>query len=268
MTYQPVLPASGYLGWSFLQRTRETQMEAYTSSPAVQRETEYFREKIGSVKSAEDLVNDRRLLSVALGAYGLESDIDHKAFIRKVLEDGTLKDDALANRLADKTYQRFSRAFGFADLGGLTGTPGFADKMIARFQERSFEIAVGEQDDALRQAMNLERGLKEVISGSEGENARWFAVMGNPPLRNVFETALGFPQGFGAIDLDQQLVQFKDRAESVFGTSKVSELAEPETREKIIRVFLARDEINAFNQSFSSANAALTLLSNAALIYR
>ncbi|WP_328801154.1 DUF1217 domain-containing protein [Pseudoroseicyclus tamaricis] len=266
--FQPVVPASGYTGWTFLQRTRETQMEAFSSSPVLQRETDYFREHIAEVKSAEDLVNDRRLLTIALGAYGLEDDIDHKAFIRQVLEDGTLKEDALANRLADKTYAQFSRAFGFADLGGLTGTSGFADKIIARYEERSFEIAVGEQDDAMRQAMNLERGLNDVVKGSEGTDARWFSVMGSPPLRSVFETALGFPPGFGAVDLDQQLVQFKERAESVFGTSDVAELAEPEAREKIVRIFLARNEIGNVSLGVSGASAALTLLSNAGSLYR
>ena len=41
------------------------------------------------MKSAADLVADRRLLKVALGAFGLEGEIDKKAFIRKVLEEGT-----------------------------------------------------------------------------------------------------------------------------------------------------------------------------------
>ncbi|WP_373354988.1 DUF1217 domain-containing protein [Pseudoroseicyclus sp. CXY001] len=265
--FQPVVPAGGYLGWTYLERTRETQMEAFTSSPVLQRETDYFRENIAKVKSAEDLVNDRRLLTIALGAFGLEDDINHKAFIKEILAEGTLKEDALANRLADKTYQAFSRTFGFADLGGLTGVPGFADKIIARYEERSFEKAVGEQNDSLRQAMNLERGLQDVLKGSESNNARWFSIMGNPPLRSVFETALGFGQGFGALDIDKQLTNFEARAESVFGTSDVAELAEPEMREKIVRLFLVRSEINAGFTGYSSASAALSLLQSAPRLY-
>ncbi len=86
-------------------------------SPVIQRDTDYFLENIGKIDTAEDLVNDRRLLSVALGAFGLDEDIDSKYFIRKVLEDGTLDPEALSNKLADKRYLDFSQAFGFGDYG-------------------------------------------------------------------------------------------------------------------------------------------------------
>ena len=101
MSFQPVIPLTGYLGWRFLERTSDAQQDIFAKSQPVQRATDHFREKIGKVNSAADLVNDRQLLSVALGAFGLDADINNRAFIQKVLEDGTLSQDALANRLAD-----------------------------------------------------------------------------------------------------------------------------------------------------------------------
>ena len=68
--------------------------------------------------SAADLVADRRLLKVALGAFGLEGEIDKKAFVRKILEEGTADPASLANRLTDKSYYKLAEAFGFGDLGG------------------------------------------------------------------------------------------------------------------------------------------------------
>ena len=116
MTYQPVVPVGGYAGWVFLNRTMDTQQAAFNSSAAIQRDVDYFKENIGEISSAEALVNDRRLLSVALGAFGLDDDINNKYFIQKVLDDGTLDDDALANKLSDKRYFEFSKAFGFGDF--------------------------------------------------------------------------------------------------------------------------------------------------------
>ena len=84
MTFQPLIPLSGYTGWRFLERTLEKQQDAFDASPSVKRVTENFREKIGEINSAEDLVNDRDMLSVALGAFGLSEDINSKFFIQTI----------------------------------------------------------------------------------------------------------------------------------------------------------------------------------------
>ena len=69
MSYQPVVPAGGNLGWTFLKQTREAQQEAFDNSSIIARDTDYFRENIGKIQSAEELVADRRLLTVALSDY-------------------------------------------------------------------------------------------------------------------------------------------------------------------------------------------------------
>jgi len=259
MSFQPVIPMSGYAGWRFLQRTMDTQKMAFVESAPIKRAEDYFREKIGAVRTAEDLVSDRRLLEVALGAFGLDDDINNRFFIRKILEDGTLKPEALANKLADKRYAAFSRAFGFADLGGLTGISGFADKIIAKYEDRQFERAVGEQNDQMRLALNLQSGIKTVLEQANGETARWFSIMGDAPLRSVFQTALGFGTGFASIDLDQQLTGFRERSQAVFGTADPAEFADPSLQEKVIRLFMIRAEA-ANVASTSAGSIALSLL--------
>ena len=87
MTYQPIIPFSGYAGWVVLQNTKENQQAAFNQSVTMQREVEYFRENISQITSAEDLVSDYKLLKVALGAFGLDDDINNKFFIEKVSVD-------------------------------------------------------------------------------------------------------------------------------------------------------------------------------------
>lgn len=266
MSFQPVIPLTGYTGWRFLQRTLETQQTAFEASAPIVRATDYFKEKIGAITKAEDLVNDRRLLEVALGAFGLDEDINNKFFIQKILEDGTTADDALANRLADNRYADFSRAFGFGDFERpLTTVPTLANEIIQKFEARQFERAVGEQNNDMRLALNLNTAVTDIVKGARSENAQWFSVMGNQPLRQVFQIALGLPQQLASIDLDQQLEVFQERAQAVFGFSKVSDFTDPDTQEKLIRLFLVRSEA-ANNAATGSGNIALTLLQSSRLV--
>ena len=260
--YQPVLISSGLIGWQFLQRTYDQQSAAFNQSAQLKRDTDHFAEKIGSVTSAQDLVADRQLLTVALGAFGLQDDINNRFFIEKMLSDGTTADDALANRFTDSRYRDFSAAFGLGP-GEVRGAlaPDFAEKIIAQYQANSFEIAAGNQDETMRIALYAERTLGDVVGGSGSEAQKWFSIMGQLPLRTLFETALGLPDGFGQADIDQQLGVFQDRTERIFGVSDPSEFVEPENLDRLITTYLARAQISAFGSGSSGAQIALTLLS-------
>ncbi|MBF9035243.1 DUF1217 domain-containing protein [Rhodobacterales bacterium HKCCE2091] len=261
MTFQPIVPMTGYARWAFLERTLDDQTEAFSRSPVNARDMEYFRENIGLVVSAEELVSDYRLLRVALSAYGLQDDLPNRAFIRTVLSDGTTDDDALSNRLADKRYRAFSEAFGFGEVAiPKTQDSGFADRILARFERQEFERAVGEQSEEMRLGLTLQRELPEIAARDISNNAAWLSVMGNPPLREVFETALGLPEAFGLLDIDRQLETFQAKARQYLGTDDITEIASDEGTEKVLRNYFARAQINTLSQVATPASIALTLL--------
>lgn len=260
--FQPAIPLGGYAGWRFLQRTRATQQEVFSCSPEVRRDVDHFKKKIGHTLTADQLVEDRQLLKVALSAYGLEDDLNNRFFIKRILSDGTTKRDALANRLADKRYTEFSKAFGFDSPPPNTILSGFAEKVLTRYQNKAFQSAVGKVNGEMRLAMNLKSGLEEIAAKNGKQRTEWLTIMGTPPLRQVFDTALGMPKGFGALSLDQQYNQYKRRAKQVFGTDKVSDFSKPEKREELVRMFLVRSEVKQFTARTSSAQTALTLLSS------
>lgn len=260
MSFSPIVPTGGYGGWKFLQRTLATQTKAFAADPTLRRDEAYFRAKIASVKTAEDLVKDRRLLGVALGAFGLEGDINNRFFIRKVLEDGTPKDGALANRLSDKSYEKLSAAFGFGDFAvANTQISVFADKILTDYKARAFETAVGTQSSDLRLAMNVTRELGTLAARPLSEDAKWFNVMGSAPLRQVFEKALGLPRSLGALDLDVQLRTFREKAERVFGADTVGQFTDPAKTETLVRQFLLRSEAASVAATVRGSGA-LTLL--------
>jgi hypothetical protein len=261
MTFQPVLPLSGYTGWTFLKRTIDRQQAVQQASPVLKRDEAYFRDRIGKVQTAEQLVSDKRLLRISLTAFGLEADVNSRAFIQKILEGGTLKEGSLANKLADKQYQKFSAAFGFGDFSvPRTQISTFADEILAQFRARSFETAVGAQNNGYRLALNAEREIPALAARPISEAAKWFTLLGNAPLREVMQTALGLPKSFSAIDLDQQVSVMRARAEAAFGAPTISQFSDPARMEALVRRFQIRAEIGSQQTASSPAAIALTLL--------
>lgn len=261
MTFQPVIPSGGIVGWRFLQRTYDAQLESFTNSSVNQRDRLYFLENISKVQSAEDLVSDRRLLQVALGAFGLEEDINNRFFIQKILEDGTKTDDALSNRLSDKRYREFSQAFGFGPgevhkTGLITNMEQIAkDNLVSRF-----EVSVGETNEAMRISLYAQHALGELAAGDSSADTKWFDLMGLPPLRSIMETALGLPSSFSQLDLDRQLEVFKDRLSGLTGSDDLAQFTEPEAIQKLTDTYLARSQIAQLQSTISPAQTALILL--------
>ena len=260
MSFKPVIPTGGYAGWKLLNRTMVKQKAAFAASAEIKRDEDYFRAKIGSITSAEDLVSDRRLLKVALGAFGLESDINNKFFIRKVLESAADDKKALANKLADKTYLKLATAFGFGEKGApRTQTSGFANEIVSKYETRQFEAAVGESDETLRLAMTAQRDLADLATTSSSNNAKWYSLIGSKSLSTVVRTALGLPESVKALDVDKQLAIYSQKAKSILGSSDFSQFSDSNVIEKTIRLYLVRSQTES-GSTASSGSAALQLL--------
>jgi hypothetical protein len=233
------------------------QQSLMMQSPVASRETEHFRMHIGRVTSASELVADRQILSVALGAFGLSPDLPNRHFIQKVLESDPGDPHSLAAKLADSRYAALADAFGFGAPGTRqTSRPGFAEEIISAYQARQFEAAVGNEDPDMRLALGLERELNGILERISGKDARWYAVLGTPPLRAVFETAFGFPDSIGALDIDRQAMEFRKLARTTFGTDDLGLIAQSETLDDLRRRFLLRAAAEVAPQ----ASPALMLL--------
>lgn len=268
MSFSVLLPSTGYLGWKYLQLSAGSQIERLSADAEVTRDEAHFRKRIGSINSAEELVADRQILKVALGAFGLSEDLPNRYFIKKVLEEGTLSEGALATRLADKTYAALSSEFGFGDYDTpRTKLSDFADRIIEKYRAQRFEEAVGEQNESLRLALNADRELAAIATKSASADTKWYSIIGNSAVRVVFETAFGLPTSFGTIDLDQQLSILKQRSEGLLGSSDPSGFSDEGTRESLIRRFLVLDEIAALRAT-QAQGGALQMLSQTANFMR
>ncbi|MEL6265463.1 MAG: DUF1217 domain-containing protein [Pseudomonadota bacterium] len=244
MSFQPVVPIGGLAGLRLLDATAERQLDTFSRRPDIQRAADAFITRAGEITSAEELVADRELLSVALSAFGLEDEINKRALIRRVLEEGTLDPDSLANKLVDPAWRRFSETLGL-DFGNRLVLGDVRREVADAFVERQFERAVGDQDVNLRLALNFRREI-ETVAGEPGvERAGWFRVIGSEPLRRVVFGALGLPDSFGALDVDAQADRLSERARQVFGGDSPAIFTDASVREDAVSRFLLRAEAEA-----------------------
>ncbi len=258
--FQPIIPAAGFVGWRLLQQTYDVQTANFNETSQIRRDTDYFKETIGNISTADELVADHRLLSVALGAFGLDEDLGNKFFIKKMLEEGVVAEDALANRFTDTRYHDMVEAFGFGPSEiTRTGLSLFTDEIVESYQVKQFEIAVGEQDPTMRIALYAQNELPEVVSGDTSEDQKWFTIMGQPAFRELFEGALGLPSSFSQIDIDKQREIFEERTKSIFGSGDLTQFESVEAVDRVISRYLVQSQVDAISVS-SSASIALTLL--------
>lgn len=106
----PVL-LNGVGGFNQLKENQDTQEDVLKANAFVQRETTYFKENIGSISSAEEFVNDTRILRYGLAAYGLEEELFKTAFIQQILESDLTNPESAANRVTDPRWRSFTTAF-------------------------------------------------------------------------------------------------------------------------------------------------------------
>ena len=266
MPIAPALPLTGLAGFRFLEKTMDQQVALFNKSPDIQREIDHFLENAGNFTSVDQLVADRRSLSVVLGAFGLDDDIDKRAFIRKVIEEGTFNNRSFANRLVDPAYREMSSALGFGDVGGLLVFESTRLNIVDRFRERQFELAVGEVDLDMRLALNFKREISDIAGKNVNSRTGWLLALGSPPLRQVVETALNLPTEFGLIDVDQQVDEVADRASRLFGFDDVAALQDPALVDKFVDRFLLQQQVrNGAGNIASSGSVALSLLSASGL---
>ncbi|MBU2583335.1 MAG: DUF1217 domain-containing protein [Alphaproteobacteria bacterium] len=196
------------------------------SAPAVQRESDYFLEKIETVKSVDDFLANDRLFNYAMEAFGLEEMSYAKAFMRKVLEGGIDDRNSFANGLADNRYREFVETFNFSRYGETTTVFERARSgTVERYVRQAFEIEAGNQNQGVRLALYFQRKAPEVSSA--------FGILADRALLEVAQVALGLPANMSNLDIDRQAKLITDRLD-------IEDLKDPEKLDKLIEGFTAR----------------------------
>jgi hypothetical protein len=210
-------------------------------------EATYFRENIRLVSSEDDLLSDFRLYRFALTAFDLGDSLETRAIVRRALEDGVREQDDFANRWPDGRYRELARAFGFAEVGVTNViSDGFADFVVAKYQEVTLETQAGVDDPSVRLAAFFKRN-------ADGIN-NWFSVIGSGALREVVMTTLRVPEGVQRQDIDS-LADYLEREYDI------ADFQDPEKVDEFVRRYLVLNSIETGPSTPTSS--ALTLLAGA-----
>jgi len=144
-----------FASYQLIVRDINKSISRVENQPLVRRETEYYLANIGKVKSIEEFVSDDRLFRYAMKAHGLEDMAYAKAFMVKALKEGVSDPDSFANRLTDKRYAEFVKAYNFAALGEDATIFNPAQQGTAdRYLLAAVQAAVDPDDELLNQQID------------------------------------------------------------------------------------------------------------------
>lgn len=218
-------------------------IERVGDQPLVARETEYYRENIGNVKSIEDFMADSRLLNYALKAHGLEEMSYAKAFILKVLSEGIETDSSFANQLADKRYSALVETFNFFRNGEATTAFTKAQQgTIDKYMRQTLEEDAGGANEGVRLALYFQRKASEITEP--------YQILADTALSTVVRTALSLPDEFALTDIDKQADLFSNNLD-------FADFQDPEKLERFLQRFTSLWEVSN-PSTVNTANILLT----------
>jgi hypothetical protein len=228
---------SGSTAYHLVKKDQARLLAAFQKLPTYQREVDHYRASIGTVTSVDGLTKDRRLLTVALSAFQLESEVDKKALIKTIMSEDPNDPKALVKRLADPRWQSFANAFHSlsADGGAAVRAQASVDAVLGGYRTNEFEKAMGESNEAVREGMYFKRIAPSLTSTAQ--------VLGNKVAATVVRDALGLPLAFSALDVAQQKQMLEAKN---FDPAK---FADPAYVDKFVDRFLAARDREAAAQN-------------------
>ena len=218
------------------------------SQPEVQQQTAYYQANIGKVKTPADLVNNYRLFSYVLNAYGLGDMSYAKGLFQKVLEQGTGSTGDLAYTLNNPQILALAQTFNFAANGAsATASAAVQTGVVNSYIQQTLETNQGQSDPGVQLALYFQQNAPKITSV--------YSILADKNLLTVVQTALGISPLTSAEDIDTQ-------ANLISSKLDISDFQDPQKLKNFIERFaVLYDENNAGNtapQSTDVPNALLT----------
>ncbi len=222
---------------------RYQKLEATQSS--VKTATAYYQANIGKVQNISQFIGNYRLLSYALQAYGLGDQINNKALIKQVLQEGTTSSKALANTLPNANWKAFAKAFNFSATGtSAPSSSASASTTTSDYVEQQLESQQGQNDPGVQLALYFARVAPTVTSS--------YGILADENLLEVVQTIFGLAPTASAGQIDAE-------AKQVTKLMPVADLQDPKKLKSLVERFTAAYDAKYGPSSGSSSS--LTVVS-------
>jgi hypothetical protein len=178
----PAFPAFQRL----LRQDNQKLLAKFEERPTVDKEIQYFKEKVPKLKSMDDLFKDQRLLRFIASAYSLDDEVQYPARLRKILESKISDPTSLANRMVDPRYKEMASDLMLGDFGVTAlATSSTIDKLVKRYVQNEYEKDLGKTNPALREASYFLRKIGSIQNS--------LSILGDGVLRAVVTYTLDLP---------------------------------------------------------------------------
>lgn len=193
------LPA--VVAWKQLEKTGDQQRARWEKDPSVQREIAYAKDFASKVKNVEEMIGNRRFMNFVLSAFGLESEVDKKGLLRKVLTSDLSDQNSYANRMNDPRFQELAQRLNIK-AQGMDNVKDSATllSLELRYKKNEFEKAQGEATPGMREAMYFKENA--------GRMRSIWDVLGDRTMRAVVSKAFDIPLETAVQSVESQAVAF------------------------------------------------------------
>ena len=223
-------------------RNMTTSLASTAAEPGVATETKYYLANIGKVKTVDQFLNNYRLFSFAMKAFGLQDMTYAKGLIRKLLEGGLSNPKALANTLTDPRYRALATAFDFADNGAATTSGAAATTgVVSQYVRQTLETDAGNQNDGVRLALYFQRMAPTIKSA--------YNILADPALLKVAQTVMQIPASSSQQDIAVQ-------AQTITSQINLKDLQDPKKLQNFVQRFTVLYDMEN-PQSTPTASSAL-----------
>lgn len=232
-------------GWALLQKNSAVIEKAYAADGSSAGDVAYFRSVAPSLTTPDALLKNYRALTFVATAYGLGSQVNQTAILRKLMTQDPNATTSLAQQLSDNNYRTFATAMSSWTPPPFSASAGI-DAAVAGFQQHSFQTSIGQDSGPLQEASYFTSSAQGMTKLSQ--------LMSDPALLNVVTTTLGIPAAFGNLSYDQQVAILAPRVD-------MTKFATADGVAKFVNQYLAMDQMNQITASGGS-NSLLSLFSD------
>lgn len=242
---------SPMMALTLVQREEEKFKEGIRNDATSKREIAAFEERIGSITSVEDLMQDYEVFSFVMKSFGMEDQIYAKAMVRKIVTSDIDDSKSLVNKLSDANYKTLNQTLKFNADGnateGLFSDPDWVASMVDRYVQEQLIADQAVNNPATGEALTF---LRDV-----GTFKNWYNVIANKESANVLRVALGLPESFSSANVDAQKKTFESKM-------NIEDLQDPEKVQSLLKRYAAIQTANQAAALSASGYGIATLFSS------
>lgn len=181
-----------------------------------------------TIKTVDDIFNNRRLYNFVLKALGLEDQQNNFALVKKALLSDPSDSTSLSAKLSDTRFKDASSTIQLYGGVSVIKSPEMVAQLIAGYQNVSYEGKIGEENEAVFYARYAEQRLPKITTVYE--------LLSDKNLRTLVSGAFGIPVQIVNQSIETQAAYFTQRV-------KFDQLTDPKYVKTIISNYLSKSDL-------------------------